>query len=557
MTDPALPEGYQLVQPDLPDGYQLVDPNTGSPIKPQGGLNSPAGDFLYGLRQPVDEAAQLASRTLYDAFPNSQTTQGLLSGTTQSNQEALNAYRELRGGNPPAFSPARMAGQALTTAPLAYALPGATSASLPARIGSNAVSGAISGLLQPSNPEAPDFAGSKGQNAIVGGSLGALAPLVTGAAARVINPNAVDRIAPLAAESVTPTLGQTAGGATNRIEQGLASIPVIGDFLRAGRYRAVQQFNRGAINQVLDPIGQSLETKNLGRDALTEMSDKVRDAYNAAVPNAGGMLDQQAVSDISKLNWMSNFMPPAQAQQFQSILKGRVLDNVSPAGGLTGESFKAAESDLGKMASDYLYNRNSTAPERQLGGALRELQGTLRDWLERVNPSASADLRAANTSYRLMLPVEDAGARPNEEPGVFGPAQLVAGSKKFAPNARAFARGEAPMQGYAEAGRQVLGSTVPDSGTPLRSMAAIGAAGLAGEHFDPKIAAGALGGGAAAAGLYSPIGTWLMSHLLGWRPPGAAGAATAVRNLSPGLAAAAPGGWLPPQYLANGQQPRP
>ena len=74
------------------------------------------------------------------------------------------------------------------------------------------------------------------------------------------------------------------------------------------------------------------------------------------------------------------------------------------------------------------------------------------------------------------------------------------------------------MQSYAEAGRSLLGDTVPDSGTPYRSLAALGAGTIGAGAFNPMAALGVAGAGAGLGAMYSPAGRAAMSYFL--RRPG-------------------------------------
>ena len=354
---------------------------------------------------------------------------------------------------------------------------------------SGAASGAASGALQPADPQAEDFWKQTGHNALEGGAAGAAAPAVMSGLSRLINPNAVERVAPLMEAGVRPTPGQILGGVPGSVEERLSSLPVVGDVINMGRRRAIDQFNEGTINQVLRPIGQTLEGGATGREAIVQMGDKVRDAYNAAVPTAGGIMDQRALQDLSQLRQMAQFMPRDTAGQFDRIMRGMVLDKVSPNGGMTGQSFKEAESDLGQIVRDHLYNPGASSSERQLGGAVRELQSTLRQWLGRVNPQASTDIGAANNAYAQMLRVENAATRGNTlEPGQFMPSQLLAGVKKYSTQ-RQFAQGGGLMQPYAETAKNVLSNKYPDSGSPGRYFMGMLAGGMLGPGVAPEVAA--------------------------------------------------------------------
>jgi hypothetical protein len=389
---------------------------------------------------------------------------------------------------------------------------------------------------------APDFWKQTGQNALVGGAGGAVAPAVLSGAARLLQPNAVGRVAPLMEAGVRPTPGQILGGVSGSIEERLSSVPGAGDFIRMGRRRAVDQFNEGTINQVLAPIGETLENGVTGREAIVQMGDKIRDAYNAAVPAAGGVMDQQALQDLTNLRQMSQFMPKQTANQFDRIMRGMVLDKVAPNGGMTGQSFKEAESDLGQIVRDHLYNPGASSAERQLGGAVRELQSTLRQWLTRVNPQASADISAANNAYAQMLRVENAATRGNTlEPGQFTPSQLLAGVKKYSTQ-RQFAQGGGLMQDYAGTAKDVLGDKYPDSGTPGRYFMGLLGAGLLGHGVAPEAAAlpltGLAAAGIGAGAMYSRPGQALLAHILATRHPAFGTAAEGLRNLSPAASAA-------------------
>jgi hypothetical protein len=536
VTDPTLLQQLER-QPSLTP----VDPTTAKFLEQAGGwslTNSPIGGFLRGLRDPIDQGAALLTHGISAIAPQALQpwAQAQQRNVEDINRNAERDYTEnWRGGAPPGFDVSRLAGNVAATAPIAFAMPGAAAASMPARIASGAATGAVSGALEPTGGE--DFWQQTARNAATGGALGGVAPVALNALSRLVRPNAVDRVAPLMEAGVRPTPGQILGGPVGRLEEAVTSIPIAGDFAKSGRARAVGQFDVGAINNALAPIGQKLEAEGAGREAIVEMGDKIRDAYHAAVPQAGGILDQQALQDLVHLNSMSSFMPADRARQFQEIMRRTVMDKLAPNGGMTGESFKEAESDLGKLASPYLYSHNATSDERQLGGALRELQSTLRSWLQRVNPGTG--IPEANAAYARMLRVENAATRSNQEPGAFTPAQLLAGIKKYS-GAHQFARGEGLMQPYAEAGQAVLGNKLPDSGTPFRSLATIMGAAALGHGVSPEAAIGAAGAGAGAAALYSPLGQSLVAHLLASRPGFAAPLAKGMRQLAPVGSAAAP-----------------
>lgn len=93
------------------------------------------------------------------------------------------------------------------------------------------------------------------------------------------------------------------------------------------------------------------------------------------------------------------------------------------------------------------------------------------------------------------------------------------------------------MQDLSDAGRDVLPSSVPDSGTARRAITAAAALGGGAEmfgHVDPYTATGL----AAAMGLYTPVGTKAAEYALTRRPYNVNSAGQLVDDLSKSAPAA-------------------
>jgi hypothetical protein len=568
-NDVELPEGFTTAPPipgtvTLPPGFTNtpVDPNTGQPIP--GPPGNPVRDFTYGLGRPLDVAATLLDRGVAAAAPEGSGVQQWAQGDIAEIGKRAQAYKDFYGGSPPASSPQRDLGEMVLPMAAAYAMPYSTAGFLP-RLASNAAGGAISSVIT-GDPSAS--ASDIGKEAVQGGLLGSAAPLPTGTAARIAYPRMARPPAPgnpgydqiMMDLGVRPTPGQLMGGsggwwnnAMNRVEQGLGSIPIAGDLIKAARSRSVNQLNVGLGNWVLDPIGGMVEAREPGREMVREVQRKASDAYNNAVPAAGGALDQTAINDLADLRARAATLAPGRGDQFNAMLDQYVTPHIDPTTGvMTGQGFKDAESDLGKAANS-IFSGNSTSDERGLGDHLRETQTVLRDWLERVSPAQAPQIQAANATWARLKRFEAAAGRPNADPGTIQPLGFDAAVRAYMPKSRV-AGGTALGQDISDASRAVLGPTVPDSGTPFRSMIPIAAglvgAGVAGhEGVDPRYIAAGLAGTGATAAMYNPAMQRLMAHMMATRYPWQENIATGIRQASPLLAGAAPPGLLNrPQY---------
>ncbi len=539
-TGVVLPEGFTTMPSGsipgtvaLPPGFTNipVNPNTGQPAQAPPG--DPLAQFTYGLNIPTRTGADLLARGVGAVSePGSPAAQW-----SQNQQDELQQYRTAMRAKLGPPSPQEKLGEAIPATAVAAAMPYSTGAFWP-RLASNTVGGTISGLLT-GDPNTP------GQNALEGGALGAAAAPITGIAARAAYPavaQAGSDTRTLMDIGVRPTPGQMMGGTLNRIEQAATSLPVIGDFIKSARQRSVYQFNMGVMNDALAPIGETLDATTPGRGAIDEMHTRISNAYDRAVPNAGGMVDPQFQQELAQLQKNASMLAPDRAQQFNNMIDNYVTNRIDPATGLmTGRGFKDAESDLGKAASGYLYNPNSDADARSLGNYLRDAQGTLRDWLGRVSPQDAVQIQAANAAFARGLRVERAASRPGAEPGIFSPAQYQGAVAAYAPQSQV-ARGTALSQNLSDAGRAILGPTVPDSGTPLRHAVQLGVGAAAGHGLGlpPALALGYGGAAAGTGAAYSPWGQSLMANMMAARYPWMANVATGARALSPVIAGTAP-----------------
>lgn len=507
------PDGklFQVEAADINAAHEAVRARL-SPREPQDPLavaKNVGMGMVRGARDPIDAGAQLLAHAGeqgalgLNQLAAQNDWQGIAPATSwfakymtgqrelvdRINKEAEADFQKNWGGGQPGSDAGRLVGNAAVTAPAAMVMPGAAAPGLGARMLSGGVSGGITGALQPADVPAGEYWDKKGEQAGMGAAGGAVAPAVMGGIARMVSPRTDPNAAALMNEGAQLTPGMLLGRTANRLEQGMTSIPFVGDVIKARRGEAMESFNRVAIDRVLAPLGLRLPANvPMGREAVTHAHRAVTDAYDQLLPQLTIRADPTLANNIVQLISNAGHLEPGLVNTFRNIVRDKVFRHFSPSGGMTGQAFKETESELGRLATTY--STATDAGQRQLGGALQQMQAEMRQLLERSNPGHAQELRAINSAYADLLRVQGAaaktGARGENEMGVFTPAQLNQSVRTLDPSMRkgSFGRGEARMQDLGDRARMVLDQTVPDSGTPYRAYATLPAL-LAASHADP------------------------------------------------------------------------
>jgi hypothetical protein len=354
--------------------------------------------------------------------------------------------------------------------------------------------------------------------------VGAMAPAaamqgVRAAAGTTLSPEAKL----LRSEGVQLTPGQERGGVVKRLEDAATSIPVFGDMVKGAQRRGMEQYTRAAINRALRPIGEKLPDNLTGNKAVEYAYGKLGEKYDELLPNLKGDLNYKAPAnalpatvgqqapaslreELDSLRSMGQNLPEPQRGQLNRIIDKEVIDRFTPQGLASGETLKDIESKLGGLKTTFRKSENYDV--RNLGDAVDAMQGSLRRMVNRVNPEYEGELAKINEGYANFKIGQRAAGTVGAQEGTFTPAQLhgaVRASDKSKDKAR-FAEGNALMQDLSVAGKKVLPSTVPDSGTPLRAALMYSLAN--------PIKAGALAIPVGAASMaYTPLGMRAISKL--------------------------------------------
>lgn len=516
-------------------------------------VTAPTNGFLMGLKDPISGGAQLAPRglayatSLGGAIPNPVSRffdeeARKVDEMVRAEQQAYMAQRAAQGET--GFDVARMAGNVLSPANLA---PGVFATRLAAVRGAApamqaAIGGAVSGLMQPATEE--DFAAQKLEQATLGGAFGAGGQKVVAGAGRMLNPLVSKAEQTMIDLGITPTMGQVLGKGAKSLETFAQYMPIIGTAIQDARQRTIFDFNKGVINKALGRIKTKLPADVIGRDAIKFASDTVSDAYDDVLKKMDFELDFNTSSNILGALNKANLLSPQQRQAAIDYVNDIALSKFSGRK-LTGEEYKAIESDLRKKASGLM--SSTTEAEREVGDALFGVLGEFKKSLYNQNPKLTPQLRRVDSAYADMSVIKLAAANSGAESGVFTPKQFSTAVRQGDRTLRksAFAKGTARSQQISDAAMQMLEE---EAGATLAGRYAAGGAGLFGLAARPEIAIPAVIGGRM---VYSEPGQQLMNMMLRSRPE-------AVKQAGGMLTRGAPyvGGVVGPQpvYQYNTQE---
>lgn len=484
----------QQMQQQAPEAK---DPQIAEPTKyPTGlALNQQAAESqMLGMRDPINAAAQMLEKALpqgvsdkINEFNNWLVEQGVplevmpKGGFDQYLREQEAQYQEGRGDT--GIDVNRMAGNIASPmfVGVAKAVPAVMSrvSSVAPKMASTILKspatqtagvGAASGALTPVT-EGDDFLEEKAKQVAIGtGTAGAIHGAGK-AISRVISPESTPQVQKLLKEGVKPTPGQALGGFAKTVEDSSRSIPLVGEVISQAQKRANVSFNKAVLNRALKPIGKKLGEKQVpDKDALSFVNETISDAYDEVLPKLRGKIDGQFKRQLGKLRGLVKSMPDDKYNQFEKILKYDVTDRFTKDGLASGRTLKEIESQLGQQIKGYIGSQNYD--DRRLGQALREVQSQLRLMVSRQNPKYKGKLKQINKAYGEFKLAERAQTYTGGETDFFTAAQYNSAvkAKDISKDKRLFSQGRAKGQDLSSAGKDVLSSKIPDSGTTGRAL---------------------------------------------------------------------------------------
>lgn len=518
---------------------QAIKAQRGQPAAPAS-APSASSRFAAGLIDPIQGGAQMLESAVRGVSPaaveainklnNKLADWGMVGRLPAGGVQQQTADREA-ALKTDGMDWARLAGNVLSPVNAALAAKIPAAATTAGRVMAGAGMGAVSGGLMPTAGDSSDRLTAMG----VGGVGGAAVPAITAGFGRVISPAASrnPQLDLLKAEGIRPTVGQALGGVANKAEEKAISLPFVGDAIASARQRAAADMNQAVANRALAPIGEKAPATMAGRDLVGHVQSKLSDAYNTLLPKLTVKADPVFAQEVQSLQGMvaNGSIDPNAAKTFQRILQNDVLGKFRGQAALTGQTMKAVESDLGQKIAQF--GGSTDADARLVADALREVQSSLRSLVQRNNPAYAEELRAINSGWANFKRLERAASYVGAEDGAFSAAQLQSAVKALdrSKDKGKFARGDALMQELSDAGKSILGSKVPNSGTADRLMQA-GALGSG--LLNPLIPAGLLAG----AGAYSAPAQRALLAAVSSRPQAAQPIAGLLNRTSPMLSPA-------------------
>jgi hypothetical protein len=484
-------------------------------------VTPPSSSLLMGIKDPISGAAQLLPKgleflTSAGGYAPNPVSKFFGSEADRVNQMVLaeeQAYQKQRAAQgDTGMDIGRITGNIVSPANLVGGIRAAQGArALGAGAGMQAAAaGAAQGAMQPVT-EPTGFAEEKAAQVGFGAIGGKVGEAVVGGLGKVMNPLASKAEQTMRELGITPTPGQTLGGAFKKAEDFAQNLPLVGEQIRSAREKVLFDFNKGVINKTLEKVNDKLPENVIGRDAVRYAADQVSNKYDEVLGKMKFDLDFKTTSGILDALNKANLPSAVQREEATNILNSIALNKFSGKT-LTGVEYKGIESDLAKEVSKY--KNSGSAADRNVGDALQGVLDTFKTELYQQNQRYTPQLRRIDSAYGELKLMERAAANTGAENGVFTPKQynLAVKQSDVTRQKSAFAKGTARGQELSESALKTLGE---DAKSTLEGRLAIGTLGGMATLSNPYVGIPLIVG---TKGLYSPTGIKAADMLLRQRP---------------------------------------
>jgi hypothetical protein len=264
------------------------------------------------------------------------------------------------------------------------------------------------------------------------------------------------------------TMGQMFGGGLQRLEDAFTSIPLAGDLVRNRQRDTLRSFDTVGTNTALRPLGEALES-SAGRQGVRDADAIISGAYTRALEPVTAFNPAEETLTAA----LTAARNPERLTADMSASLNSTLDNIfsQAPGEIDGQTWKVIDSQLAAAARQAEAGAATRPEMTALRDRLQQARTAWRDALGRVSEDALAGVTAADAAeaqYRLVRrassDVASAARGGDASPATLNRAVVGAGGE------RRVSRGQSLMQDLTDDAMQVLPRTVPDSGTPLRSL---------------------------------------------------------------------------------------
>lgn len=499
-----------------------------APTEPQQNDMGRTMSTVAGAMKPFENigmaglSALQAAGVPIDDFLRSQGLQTMGEGTQQNNAARANSPH-------PNYV---MGGEIASTLPVAAMAPqtsglAATAASL---IGQGAVTGALLSDAQDVGGIATDAAYG-GAGSLAGGAA------VHGAG-RIISPTVDAGVKALTSRGIPLTLGQIIGGGVKKTEDALTSVLGLGNMIDAARRRGTTSFNRAAFNEALDPLGIKLpDAVGVGHTAVKFTKDVFKKGYDRVLGGMTVAKDAPLVSELAQLEADAAAIPGDMTKPYLAVIKKHVEPYFDAAGNIPGRAYKEIDRQLRKISVQF---GQGSGAEKAYAELIHELRGSLRESAKRNSaPGLTNALGKLDEAYAGYVPLRDAASKTSD--GVFAPGGLetsVRIADKSVGKGRK-ASGDAMLQGLSGPARDIMPSSLGESGTVPRALVTGGLAG--GAQAFGLIEPSTLATAAVLASAYTKFGQKaVQAALTGRQGPKFVAIRNYVERSAPAIAGAAP-----------------
>ena len=376
-------------------------------------------------------------------------------------------------------------------------------------------------------------AGSGEGETLKGAAGGGLAGMAMGGIFSSLLPRSTDAAKKLLKMGVRPTVGQTftegaAGKLTKGFEESSTSYIGYGRSVADARANALSQFNKLVMTEAVSPALSKAELNSLakqikdvnGKEAFNIVSETISKKYDdvletLSIPSTGLNKLENRFDDILGKEY-GNIIDKSDKKKAYSIFMKHLKKTTKKIDGdevLSGKNAKQFETALRKEAEKY---NKAGGSDANIGEVFDEIRKDFKNIVTEFDPNnALADV---NKAYAGIVPIKKAVVKANKTKGIFTTEQFLnsLAEADMSVGKTMTAKGKTIFGDLPEIGQEVLGKTIPDSGTASRLVSGnlLGSGGL--PEFFKTLGLSALGDVA-----YSPITQKTLRGLLGRLDPSA------------------------------------